>query len=163
MAVVFKSTEQASRTSLLDRAGICVSAVCLVQCLVLSLAILLAPFMSLGIFGSHLFHRLLLLPILPLAIGAFWLGYRSHGSRRLLLVGLMGLGLVLLAAILEGAVLSPLAASGLTSAGGLTLIIGHWFNLRRRRSMCLRPAAAGSHYQRAQADRICTNSQRTDS
>lgn len=163
MAVVFKSSERTLRASLVDRAGICVSAVCLAQCLVLSLAIVLAPFMSLGIFGSHLFHRLLLIPILPLSLGAFWLGYRNHGSRGLLLAGLLGLSLVLVAAVLEGAVLSPLAASGLTSAGGLTLIISHWLNLRRRRSICLRSAAAGSHYKRVQADRICTNSQGTDS
>ncbi|NBD96224.1 MAG: MerC family mercury resistance protein [Gammaproteobacteria bacterium] len=140
MAVVFKSPERTARAGLLDRAGICVSAVCLVQCLVLSLAIVLAPMMSLGIFGSDLFHRLLLLLILPLSVGAFWLGYRSHGSLGLLLAGLSGLALVLAAAFLEATVLPPLAASALTSAGGVTLIVGHWLNLRRRRSVCLRPA-----------------------
>lgn len=140
MAVVFKSPERIAQASLLDRAGICVSAVCLVQCFVLSLAIVLAPMMSLGIFGSDLFHRLLLALILPLSVGAFWLGYRSHRSLALLLTGLAGLGLVLSAALLEATVLSPLAASALTSIGGVTLIAAHWLNLRRRRSVCLRPA-----------------------
>ena len=139
MAAVFNSPETSARAGLLDRAGICVSAVCLVQCLVLSLAIVLAPMMSLGIFGSDLFHRLLLGLILPLSIGAFWLGYRSHRSLGLLLAGMAGLGLVLLAAFLEATVLPPLAASALTSAGGITLIVSHWLNLRRRRSACLRP------------------------
>jgi hypothetical protein len=141
MAAVFKTPEQNMRTSLLDRAGICVSAVCLVQCLVLSLAIVLAPMMSLGIFGSDLFHRLLLLLILPLSLGAFWLGYRSHGSLGLLLAGMAGLALVLAAAFLEATVLPPLAASALTSTGGITLIVSHWLNLRKRRRACLRPLA----------------------
>lgn len=140
MAAVFKSAEQSASVSLLDRAGICVSAVCLVQCLALSLAIVLAPMMSLGVFGSDLFHRLLLVLILPLSVGAFWLGYRSHRSAALLLSGLTGLTLVLSAAFLEATVLPPLAASALTSAGGVILIVSHWLNLRRRRSMCLRPA-----------------------
>lgn len=140
MAAVFKSAEQSASVSLLDRAGICVSAVCLVQCLVLSLAIVLAPMMSLGLFGSDLFHRLLLVLILPLSVGAFWLGYRNHRSLSLLLSGMTGLALVLSAAFLEATVLPPLAASALTSAGGVILIVSHWLNLRRRRSMCLRPA-----------------------
>jgi hypothetical protein len=139
MAAVLNAPERTAQTSLLDRAGICVSAVCLVQCLVLSLTIVLAPMMSLGIFGSDLFHRLLLMLILPVSIGAFWLGYRSHRSLALLLTGLAGLALVLAAAVLEASVLPPLAASALTSAGGVTLIVGHWLNLRRRRSVCLRP------------------------
>lgn len=149
MAVVCKSHETATRTSLLDRAGICVSAVCLVQCFMLSLAILLAPVMSLGVFGSDLFHRLLLLLIVPVGIGAFWLGYRAHGSFGLLLAGLAGLALVLAAAFLEATVLPPLAASGLTSAGGVILIIGHWLNLRRRKSICLRSTDARNPCQAA--------------
>lgn len=147
MAVVCKPHQPATRSSLLDRAGICVSAVCLVQCLMLSLAILLAPVMSLGIFGSDLFHRLLLLLILPVGIGAFWLGYRSHRSFGLLLAGLAGLAVVLAAAFLEATILPPLAASALTSVGGVTLIIGHWLNLRRRKSICLRSADAQSPCQ----------------
>lgn len=141
MAAVFKSPESHAHASLLDRAGICVSAVCLVQCLVLSLAIVLAPMVSLGIFGSDVFHRLLLLLILPLSLGAFWLGYRSHGSLRLLAAGMTGLALVLAAAFLEATVLPPLAASALTSAGGITLIVSHWLNLKKRRRVCLRPMA----------------------
>lgn len=139
MAAVFTSPERVKRASLLDRAGICVSAVCLLQCLVLSLAIVLAPMLSLGIFGSDLFHFLLLAVILPLGAAAFWMGYRSHQSLALLLTGLTGLGLVLAAAVLEATVLSPLAASGVTSIGGVMLIVGHWLNLRRRRLVCMRP------------------------
>lgn len=139
MAAVFKSPERIKRASLLDRAGICVSAVCLLQCLLLSLVIVLAPMLSLGIFGSDLFHFLLLAMILPLGAAAFWIGYRSHQSVAVLLTGLVGLGLVLAAAILEATVLSPLAASGVTSIGGVMLIVGHWLNLRHRRVVCMRP------------------------
>lgn len=139
MAAVLHAPERTTQAKLLDRAGICVSAICLVQCVTLSLAIVLAPMMSLGIFGSDLFHRLLLLLILPVSIGAFWIGYRSHRNLALLLTGLAGLGLVLAAAVLEATVLTPLAASALTSAGGVTLIVAHWLNLRLRRRVCVRP------------------------
>lgn len=139
MAVVFQQPERSAPASLLDRAGICVSVLCLVQCIALSLTIVLAPVVSLGFFGGDVFHRLLLAVIVPVGLAAFWLGYRSHRSRPLLLAGLAGLSLLLAAAVLEATVLSPLAASALTSVGGVTLIVAHWLNLRRRREICLRP------------------------
>lgn len=118
---------------LLDRAGICLSLVCLVQCLLLSVTLVFAPFISLGLFGSEAFHRLLLALILPLGLVAFAAGFRRHRSLPLLAAGLVGLALVATAAALEGGALSPLAASGVTSIGGLLLVLGHWFNLRKRR------------------------------
>jgi hypothetical protein len=69
------------------------------------------------------------------------MGYRRHRSLVNLLGGMAGLGLVLAAAVLEATVLTPLAASALTSAGGITLIVSHWLNLRLRRRACLRPRA----------------------
>jgi hypothetical protein len=118
---------------LLDRAGICLSLVCLVQCLLLSVTLVFAPFISLGIFGSEAFHRLLLALIVPLGLVAFASGFRRHRSLPLLAAGLVGLALVVTAAMFEGGALSPLAASGVTSLGGLLLVLGHWFNLRKRR------------------------------
>lgn len=140
MAAVFNSPDRSTRASLLDRAGICVSVLCLLQCLALSLVIVIAPVVSLGIFGSDLFHRFLLSIILPIGVAAFWLGYRRHGRLALLLTGLTGLALVLAAAVLEATILPPLAASAVTSVGGITLVVSHWLNLRRGRSVCLQPA-----------------------
>lgn len=139
MAVVFRDTDEARTGSFLDRAGICVSAACLAQCVALTLAIVLAPVVSLGFFGSDLFHRLLLILIVPVSLSAFVMGYRAHGSAGLLLAGAVGLLILLLAVFLEATVLTPLAASLLTSIGGVVLITAHWFNLRRRRSICLQP------------------------
>lgn len=139
MAVVFRDTDEARTGSSLDRAGICVSAVCLAQCVALTLAIVLAPVVSLGFFGSDLFHRLLLILIVPVSLSAFVMGYRAHGHVGLLLAGAGGLLILLLAAFLEATVLTPLAASLLTSIGGVVLIAAHWFNLRQRRSICLQP------------------------
>lgn len=139
MAVVFQQPERSVPASLLDRAGICVSVLCLVQCIALSLVIVLAPVVSLGFFGGDVFHRLLLAVILPVGVAAFWMGYRSHRRLGLLLTGLGGLAVVLAAAVLEATVLPPLAASALTSVGGVTLVVAHWLNLRSRRSLCMRP------------------------
>lgn len=139
MAVVFRASDQARTGSLLDRAGICVSAACLAQCVALTLAIVLAPVVSLGFFGSDLFHRLLLMVIIPISLSAFVMGYRAHGQAGVLVAGVIGVLILLLAAFLEATVLPPLAASFLTSIGGVVLIVAHWLNLRQRRGICLQP------------------------
>lgn len=125
-------------TSLLDRLGICVSALCLVQCLLLSLTLLLAPFAYLGILGSDWFHAALLIVIVPIGLAAFWQGYRRHGRLGLVLVGMAGLVLLLIAAVLEMAQLPVLAASALTALGGVLLMVAHWLNLRSSRGVCQR-------------------------
>lgn len=139
MAAVFKTDKQEVSGALLDRAAICVSAVCLAQCLFLPLLVIFSPLISLGMFGAELFHLILLGLILPLSLVAFALGYRTHRNAQMLVPGLAGLVVIMAAAWLEGGTLGPLAVALLTSLGGVLLIIGHWINLRQRRQICMRP------------------------
>lgn len=139
MAVVFKSPPQAGAGRTLDRAAICVSAACLVQCVMLSIVVVAGSVVSLGFLAGDTFHLLLLAVIVPLSMTAFAFGYRVHRNSRLLVPGAIGLCLVLTAAVLEATLLGPLASSFLTSLGGLFLILGHWLNLRHRRRARLQP------------------------
>jgi hypothetical protein len=139
MAVVFKNQTSTPSGAVLDRAAICVSAMCVVQCLVLPILVVISPLVSLGLLGSELFHLAMLAVVVPLSLLAFGLGYRVHRNAGMLVPGLAGLAVIITAAILEGAVLGTLAAALLTSVGGLLLISGHWLNLRKRRRACLQP------------------------
>ncbi len=138
MAAVFKTDNQTANGSALDRAAICVSAVCMVQCLILPLLIVFSPLVSLGFFGDELFHQLLLVLIVPVSLIAFYLGFRTHRNRQMLVPGMAGLVIIILAAVLEEST-GALATALLTSLGGVLLITGHWLNLRRRRQLCMRP------------------------
>lgn len=141
MAAVFRTPPRSAADHLLDQAGIGISVVCLIQCIALSVTIVLAPFVSLGVFGSDLFHRILLALIIPVSATAFILGYCGHGRASPLLLGGAGLVVLVGAAVLEAFGLAPLAASLVTSIGGLLLIVAHWQNLRQRRCASLRPGA----------------------
>jgi len=140
MAAVLRSSSMSNADQLLDRAGIGISVVCLIQCIALSVTIVLAPFVSLGVFGSDGFHRLLLALIVPVSATALALGYRGHRRVGPLLVGVAGLAVLVSAAFLEAYGLPPLRASLVTSIGGLMLIAAHWQNLRARRCASVRPA-----------------------
>ena len=139
MAAVFESKAPAPEGDRLDQAAICLSAACLVHCLALPVLMVLAPWISLGVFGEKWFHLALVVVVAPISLFAFRMGLRQHGSRGMLLPGLSGLSLVVMAAVMEFAHIgSHELAAALTSVGGILLIIGHWRNLRGRR--CLRPA-----------------------
>jgi len=133
VAVIDSSEPEVVAGSKLDRVGIIVSAFCLIQCLMLPLLLLVSPLTSLGFLGHEAFHLVLLAVIVPVSAGAFWLGYRVHRNRTMLIPGLAGLAVVAFAAVFGHDLLGDVGSALVTSAGGLLLITGHWLNLRRRR------------------------------
>ncbi len=137
MAAVFDDEKSGHKGALFDRAAICVSGLCLAQCLLLPVLVVVTPLVSVGVLGDELFHLALLGVILPLSIAAFVQGYSVHRNARMLAPGLAGLVIVVLAAVLHGGVLSDMATALLTSLGGVLLIGAHWLNLRLRRRVCL--------------------------
>ncbi len=143
-AVIKPPVPEVAAGSVLDRAGIFVSAFCLVQCLVLPVLLLASPLTSLGFLGHEAFHLVLLAVIVPVSVGAFSLGYRVHRNRTMLIPGLAGLALIAFAAVFGHDLLGNLGSALLTSVGGLLLITGHWINLRRRRQCALRQGIRGA-------------------
>lgn len=117
----------------LDRFGIAVSAFCLVQCLALPLTLLFAPLASWGVLSHESFHLILLAVIIPISGLAFALGFLRHRNLRMWLPAGFGFALLITAAMLEqGHVLAPGWIALLTSVASLSLITGHWMNLRSR-------------------------------
>ena len=118
-------------TGWLDRLGIGVSAFCLLQCLALPVALVLAPAASAGFFSHEAFHLLLLAVIIPVSLLAFGIGFARHRNRRMWVPAGAGVAILVLAASLEQShALSPLWIAMLTSAGSIFLIVGHFLNLR---------------------------------
>ena len=133
MSTVLESENSSVTAGVLDRAGICVSVLCLAQCLALAAVVVIGPLASLGIFGTDAFHRLLLAVILPVSLLAFGLGLRRHGNLRMLVPGLSGLAVLVVTAGLEAAGMNGMKAAAMTSLGGMLLITGHLLNIRARR------------------------------
>lgn len=136
MAVVFETKVSARTGDRLDKTAICLSGACLMHCLALPVLMVLAPWINAGIFGETWFHLSLVALVVPISLFAFRTGLRQHGRKNMLLPGLAGLALVMLAGIMEFAHIgSHELAAGLTSVGGILLIIAHWRNLRGRRCL----------------------------
>ncbi|MGB0513615.1 MAG: MerC domain-containing protein [Wenzhouxiangellaceae bacterium] len=116
-----------------DRVGIIVSAFCLVQCLILPLALLLVPVASLGALMHEMVHVVLLGLIIPISVLAFGLGYLRHRKALVLAPVALGIGLLIVAVMLEhNHAVGPVGVALVTSSGGLALIVAHLMNIRAR-------------------------------
>jgi len=126
-----------SNTSYFDRIGIGLSLLCLVHCLLLPFAVMLMPALELfpGVESAgHAegVHLVLLFFIVPAAYLGWVRGYRHHRNVSVILTGMTGLGLLLLAFQFT----DTLVHVALTSIGGLMIMFTHFLNLRGWRACC---------------------------
>jgi hypothetical protein len=134
MAAVLDPARQDAKKARFDQAAICLSAACLLHCLAVPALLVLAPWLSMGVLGEKWFHLTLVVAIIPLSLLAFRAVSATPDRRRVLAPGLTGLGMITLAAVLEAFhLMDHSVAAGLTSVGGVLLIVAHWRNLRSQR------------------------------
>ena len=128
----------AARPRLADLTGLALSFACLLHCLALPLALLLAPALSRWIALPEGVHAVILLLALPAAAIAMRDGWRRHRRLTPAMLAIAGLGLLALGlSAHEGWIATgdPEAADRLlTSAGALMLAAAHVMNWRWRHS-----------------------------
>lgn len=108
-----------------DRLGICLSALCVVHCLLTPFVLLLLP--SVQLLSLHESYHQFMLVILPaLAVIAFIPGYRLHRERRIFMWAIPGLALIVLGALVFHDFLYLEIASSVL--GSLFLIRAHLLN-----------------------------------
>ncbi|WP_205688873.1 MerC domain-containing protein [Candidatus Macondimonas diazotrophica] len=121
----------------LDLLAISISGLCAVHCLLMPLVLIISPVLSGSLFAGEDFHQLLLWVILPTSGFALWLGCRRHKDRPVLLFGVAGLSLLLLAAFLGHRWFGEWGERLLTVLGGAIMASGHVRNYRLcRRDHC---------------------------
>ena len=126
----------AARPRLADLTGIVLSFTCLIHCLALPLAILLAPALGRWIALPEGVHAAILLLALPAALVAMKDGWRHHRRVAPGLLAAAGLGLLALGLAAHDGWLGiadrEAADRLLTTAGALTLAAAHLANWRWR-------------------------------
>lgn len=114
-----------SATHRLDRLALLFSAVCLVHCLLLPVAVTLLPILGATLFTHEQFHQIMLLVVLPTSLGAFALGCREHRQSSVAVIGGIGLTLLIIAAFAVGSAWGDHAEQVITIIGGLVLAVAH--------------------------------------
>jgi len=123
-----------------DRLGVLLSGVCMVHCLLLPVMLSTLPLWPAAAAWHRWLHPVFALILIPTTMVAAVAGYRKHGRRRI--VGVLGVGLavILSAGVLGHAMPGAAVETGLTVAGSVLLIAGHWRNWRADR--CCKVATA---------------------
>ncbi len=85
-------------------------------------------------FGQEAFHVWLLWLVIPLSVVALSMGCRQHKSLSVILLGLLGLSLLIIAATLGHDVLGENGERAVTLVGAIAIAAGHLrdFSLCRR-------------------------------
>lgn len=114
-----------------DRFGIAGSLLCIGHCVIATVAVGALSTAGLGFLGSEVLHQVLVIPLLIVALLAFYPGYRRHGNALIPAAGAVGIGLLVLAIFAHLPALGHGLETGLTVVGSLVLLGAHGANWRQ--------------------------------
>lgn len=113
----------------LDGLAVAFSAICLVHCLMVPVALTLLPVVGLAL--SHgAVHDLMLLVVLPTSLVGLGIGCHRHRQGSVAWIGGLGLALLVVGALAVDSVWGGAAERQITIAGGLILALAHIHNFR---------------------------------
>ena len=121
-------------TALLDRFSIGLSALCIVHCVAIPLLISVAPLLASFAFADESFHIALIALVVPTSAVALSLGCRKHRSWRIPTLGLLGVTILLSAAVGGGILFGEVGETSLTVLGALVIALAHLLNYRACRA-----------------------------
>ena len=113
-----------------DFLAISLSGLCLVHCLLFPLITIFLPAVSGSFLEGEIFHKFLLIFILPTSILALFLGCKKHRKRNFFFIGGIGLFFLVFAAFLGHELLGEVGEKVLTTLGGLIIAYAHWKNFQ---------------------------------
>ena len=117
-----------------DKAAVILSLACAMHCLLLPVALVMLPALAILPLADESFHQLLLLGVIPVSLLAMVMGCRRHRSGLVASAGLMGLGLLLFAALFGHDLLGEAGEKLFTLLGSASLVFGHIQNYKRCQS-----------------------------
>jgi hypothetical protein len=111
-----------------DRVAIGLSLVCAVHCLLLPVALVILPTLAASTFSGERFHQWVLMAVLPTSLLALTMGCRRHRNMSVMAMGLPGLAILTLAAILGHDWLSESGEKIASLLGASLIALGHFRN-----------------------------------
>lgn len=124
--------------SLSDKTAIGISALCVVHCLVLPIALTLLPTLASLPVADEAFHKWLLVGIIPASLLAIVIGCRKHRNMSVVVLCFTGILLLILAVVAGHDLFGEAGEKGLTAIGSALLIWGHIknHNLCKKQACC---------------------------
>ena len=119
----------------LDGMAVAMSVVCIVHCLMTPVLVTLFPIVAGTVLADHQFHAFLLIFIVPTSAIALYLGCRRHRSGLVFSLGVSGMIILTVVAVLGPEGLTVTGEKIATGFGGVVLASAHILNFRRCREL----------------------------
>jgi hypothetical protein len=116
---------------LTDKFAISLSVLCAVHCLILPFLLVALPSLTAVNLQNEAFHLWMLAAVIPISIYALSMGCKKHQRYRLLIWGLLGLSLMIIALFFGHDIAGEYGEKGFTLLGALLVVISHWGNFKR--------------------------------
>ena len=123
---MYTSVLNSGRVGVWDKAGMATSMLCILHCILTPLLAASLPILAATEQSTHIG---LTLALMTIGLLAFIPGYRKHGRRSMVLLGVIGFALLCTAVILPEGIPSEAVETALTMMGGACLIVAHMSNL----------------------------------
>ena len=111
-----------------DKAAITLSAACTIQCLAMPLLAIFLPTALALFLGDELFHLWMLIAVVPISLFALTIGCQKHRDLRTLALGITGLTILVLSALLGHEVIGEAGEKIATTFGASLIAAGHLLN-----------------------------------
>ena len=119
-----------SHQKITDKLAIGLSLACVLHCLALPIMLVLLPSLAALNLDNEAFHLWMVVAVLPSSLYALTMGCKQHKRYQLLVWGIVGLALLVLALALGEERIGEWGEKALTVLGASFVAIGHWFNYR---------------------------------
>ena len=118
-----------------DKVAIVLSFVCVIHCIALPVVLIALPSISgLLAFDDEVFHLWLLFAVIPISLFATTTGYFHHRRKSVLSLGLVGMAVLVLAALVGHDLFGHTVEVIMTFVGSLLIAYAHLRNLNSRRT-----------------------------
>lgn len=115
----------------LDKSAMGLSFLCLAHCMILPVVTVLLPTMLALTLEDEIFHRILLIGIVPLSGLALFMGCQKHRYWSVFAWGVTGLSILIFAAFFGHEVFGEQGEKAATAVGSLLIVVCHYKNYRQ--------------------------------
>ena len=113
-----------------DKTAISLSFICTLHCLAVPFAAALLPTLAAIHFEDEAFHIWMIVAVIPTSVFALTMGCKKHKDYKVLLLGITGLSLLMIAALLGHDLLGESGETAMTVVGASIIAAGHLLNHR---------------------------------
>ena len=111
-----------------DKTAISLSIVCALHCLALPSLLVFLPSLKALNLADEMVHLWMLVAVIPISIYALTMGCRKHKRLSIMLLGLVGLAVLIAAALLGHDILGEAGEKAVVTTGAFIIAVSHWQN-----------------------------------